>query len=250
MSDDESDDFGLKKRGRDEEESEDSLNLMSSDDDEEEVKPVKKAVKKTKEEKPAKVVKGKENTAPKNASNTDTTKKKPAAAASSTTTKAKSSAKTSEPSAPTSSSSSSSAAPVTSSTGETDITRGADITTDASAKALLLKYFNQQNRPYSAIQLLENLHKRIQKATLERCLTGLCDPTLPQRLICKEYGKAKIYFPDQSAFPVLSAGDLNSLEEEVKGLEERVARDRERDKQLRAQIVALNAEPKDDELDE
>ena len=211
------------------------------------MKPVKKAVKKTKEEKPTKAVKGKENTAPKKTANTDATKKKPAAA--STTTKAKPSAKASEPAAATSSSSSSSAH-VTTSTGETDITRGADITTDSSAKALLLRYFHQQNRPYSAIQLFENLHKRIQKATLERCLTGLCDPTLPQRLICKEYGKAKIYFPDQSAFPVLSAGDLNSLEEEVKGLEERVARDRERDKQLRAQIVALNAEPKDAELDE
>ena len=76
-----------------------------------------------------------------------------------------------------------------------DITRGANITTESAAKKLILQYLKQQNRPYSAIQIFDNLHKRIAKPTAERCLAVLAENDGGLR--CKEYGKAKIYFIDQ-----------------------------------------------------
>jgi hypothetical protein len=97
-----------------------------------------------------------------------------------------------------SSSSSSSSSLVTSTTsgmGGDDITRGPNVTTESAAKKLILQYLKQQNRPYSAIQVYDNLHKRIAKPTVERCLTTLSDNDGGLRV--KEYGKAKIYFVDQ-----------------------------------------------------
>ena len=96
-----------------------------------------------------------------------------------------------------SSSSSSSAAAVSSIVGGTvgDITRGPNVTTESAAKKLILQYLKLQNRPYSAIQVFDNLHKRIAKPTVERCLTTLSETDGGLR--CKEYGKAKIYFFDQ-----------------------------------------------------
>lgn len=76
-----------------------------------------------------------------------------------------------------------------------DITRGANITTESAAKKLILQYLKLQNRPYSAIQVFDNLHKRIAKPTVERCLSTLSENDGGLR--CKEYGKAKIYFFDQ-----------------------------------------------------
>lgn len=76
-----------------------------------------------------------------------------------------------------------------------DITRGANITTESAAKKLILQYLRLQNRPYSAIQIFDNLHKRIAKPTVERCLATLSEPDGGLR--CKEYGKAKIFFFDQ-----------------------------------------------------
>lgn len=76
-----------------------------------------------------------------------------------------------------------------------DITRGANITTESAAKKLILQYLRLQNRPYSAIQVFDNLHKRIAKPIVERCLATLSEPDGGLR--CKEYGKAKIYFFDQ-----------------------------------------------------
>ena len=106
-------------------------------------------------------------------------------------------AATSSSSSSSSLSSSSSAAAVSSSGGRSigDITRGPNITTESAAKKLILQYLKLQNRPYSAIQVFDNLHKRIAKPTVERCLTTLSETDGGLR--CKEYGKAKIYFFDQ-----------------------------------------------------
>ena len=132
---------------------------------------------------------------------------------------------------------------------ESDITNGPDITTDAAAKALIIKYLFKQNRPYSSIQIYDNLHKRIQKSCLERCFAVLCDSSLPHRLVCKEYGKSKIYFPDQSGFPSFSAEEFRLLEEDVVARESASKANVERERSLRLAIAALTAEPEDALLD-
>ena len=70
------------------------------------------------------------------------------------------------------------------------------VTTDNAAKKLLTQYLKQQNRPYSSIQVYDNLHHRISKSTVDRLLDFMSSNDLGVK--CKEYGKAKIYFVDQS----------------------------------------------------
>ena len=76
-----------------------------------------------------------------------------------------------------------------------DITRGAAVTTESAAKKLVLQYMKQQNRPYSVIQVHENLHNRIPKITVQRVLDSLSSESGGLKM--KEYGKAKIYYLDQ-----------------------------------------------------
>jgi hypothetical protein len=131
-----------------------------------------------------------------------------------------------------------------------DITRGPDITTESAAKSLIMRYMKLQNRPYSLLQIFENLHKRIQKSTLERCLHALCENQDPSnRLICKEYGKAKIYYPDQSAFMTLSNHEMALIQSEIDRLSKEVEKKREEEKAMQMKISMLAAEPTDDELD-
>lgn len=134
--------------------------------------------------------------------------------------------------------------------------RGPDITTESSAKALITKYLMHQNRPYSVIQVYENLHKRIQKPTIERSLNTLCElssvsssGTTNTRIICKEYGKAKIYFPDQNCFQTMSERDMKQLEIEIDLLQQQVDRKMMHELQLNSKVVSMSAEPSDIEID-
>ena len=136
-----------------------------------------------------------------------------------------------------------------SSVGISESWRGNEITTDSGAKALLLKYLLHQNRPYSVIQIYENLHKRIQKGTIERCLTALDKNETGTRLICKEYGKAKIYFPDQSSFPILSERERIQLQNEITNHEGQVSQKLSNEQQLKSKIAALSSEPSDNDID-
>ena len=166
------------------------------------------------------------------------------------------SAASGQPSKPSSSVPATSALPTssapTSSTAQAssgDITRGPPITTDVAAKKLIGQYLTQQNRPYSAIQVHDNLHKRVPKATVERVLTSMSLPD--SGFICKEYGKAKIYFVDQNTLPsnftphqldqITAENDALKTENDVRSAEER---------RMRGELQQLLNEPRDAELEE
>jgi hypothetical protein len=129
-----------------------------------------------------------------------------------------------------------------------DITRGPPVTTDIAAKKLIGQYLRQQNRPYSAIQIHDNLHKRIQKGTIERVLTSMCLPGAG--FICKEYGKAKIYFIDQGTLPAdFSADQLEELQAHNEELKKQVELSSAEDRRVREELQQLQAEPTDADLD-
>lgn len=144
--------------------------------------------------------------------------------------------------------------PVPSAAG-VDITRGPPVTTEASAKKLIMLYLKIQNRPFSAIQIFDNLHKRVPKATVERVLTTLStldgnsgsDQT---EIRCKEFGKAKIYFYNQDKVAGSSSkADLDALDAELKGkgkLRDDAVRT---EKALKVRVQSLEAEPSDTTLD-
>lgn len=54
--------------------------------------------------------------------------------------------------------------------GTDNLTSGGPVTTEAAAKKLISQYLKMQNRPYSAIQIHDNLHGRVPKAVTERAL--------------------------------------------------------------------------------
>jgi len=85
----------------------------------------------------------------------------------------------------------------------------------------------QQNRPYSAIQVHDNLHKRVQKSTVEKVLQDLAekpDSASGQCLLhCKEYGKAKIFVYNQSLLETLGEKGLSDLASEVSALTAQVS---------------------------
>ena len=111
-----------------------------------------------------------------------------------------------------------------------------------------MQYMKQQNRPYSAIQVHDNLHKRIQKPTVERCLATLAEDGGGLR--CKEYGKAKIYFIDQKGMETESGqAQLDALDHESQVLKKEVAAAQEEERAKNAALVALQREPTDANLE-
>jgi len=129
-----------------------------------------------------------------------------------------------------------------------DITQGPAVVTEAGAKKLVLQYMKQQNRPYSMIQIHDNLHKRIPKATLEKVLVALTCPSCG--LSCKEYGKSKIYYVDQTTLTAdYTADQLESLQDENEESKQVVNNLSAREKDLKTQLQGLESQPNDLELD-
>lgn len=137
---------------------------------------------------------------------------------------------------------------VTAAADDGDISKGPPVTTDFSAKKLLVAYLQQQNRPYSAIQIYENLHKRIPKPNVERLLGALCDGD-DAEVRCKEYGKAKIYFYNQAKVTVdFSESDLEKLDADIATAKEALDESQREDKRLRLALAEVTAEPSDRDL--
>jgi hypothetical protein len=140
--------------------------------------------------------------------------------------------------------------------------QGPPATTDAAAKKLLLSYLKSTNRPFSLLQIHDNLHKRIQKASLERVLTVMSS----EGILCKEYGKAKVYFLDQNTpssslyaggYGVGNGGAPGSGEEGLEAiqegntiLKEEVDELRVKNKHLQEQLNQIISEPNDAEIDQ
>lgn len=72
---------------------------------------------------------------------------------------------------------------------------------EKTAPSVVLEYMNTQNRPYSLINVFDNLHGAVKKAALGRVLDALA---ASGSLKEKAYGKAKIYWPDQAQYGEIS----------------------------------------------
>jgi len=81
-----------------------------------------------------------------------------------------------------------------------------------------------QNRPYSLINIFDNLHGAIKKSQLQNILDSL---TKEEKLIMKIYGNTKIYLANQNLFPSISEEELNSLDKKIseKKEENKIIRD-------------------------
>jgi len=150
------------------------------------------------------------------------------------------------------SSSSSSAAvpaPSTSRSNSNMTMKGPPVATPLEARNLVRDYMLQQNRPFSLLQIHDNLHQRVAKAQLQRALDELCTPGPKCCLRVKDYGKSKIYFADQSLLPAPDSNTLRTLQETIVNLSETLREQQEKEAQLKAEFHQLNSEPSDSIID-
>ncbi|KAM7068825.1 homologous-pairing protein 2 homolog isoform 2-T2 [Molossus nigricans] len=82
------------------------------------------------------------------------------------------------------------------------------------APGILLKYLQEQNRPYSAQDVFGNLQREhgLGKAAVVKALEQLAQQG---KIKEKMYGKQKIYFADQDQFEMVSDADLQSLDAKI-----------------------------------
>ena len=110
---------------------------------------------------------------------------------------------------------------------------------------LILNHLVERNRPYSLINVFENLRKAVPKPKCEQVIGKL---VAQQKLLQKTFGKAVIFWPNQEGLPTDSAPELK----EKRG---RIAREKVRAGELKGQVAAahgangaLEAEPTDTDL--
>jgi len=100
------------------------------------------------------------------------------------------------------------------------------------AKDAVLKYLKTQNRPYSANDITQNLHKEFGKTAIQKALDELASS---QQIKEKVYGKQKVYAPlqedamDKVAMDAIlsqldvkineTSGNLARAEQELKAIE-------------------------------
>ncbi|XP_029642237.1 homologous-pairing protein 2 homolog [Octopus sinensis] len=79
----------------------------------------------------------------------------------------------------------------------------------------VLEYLNQQNRPYSAIDVFNNLHKEYGKTAVTKSLDELAESGKIKK---KTYGKQCVYVANQDNFSSLSDAEMKTLETDVQKL--------------------------------
>ncbi|PNJ07104.1 PSMC3IP isoform 5 [Pongo abelii] len=93
--------------------------------------------------------------------------------------------------------------------------------TAAGAAGILLRYLQEQNRPYSAQDVFGNLQREhgLGKAVVVKTLEQLAQQG---KIKEKMYGKQKIYFADQDQFDMVSDADLQGLDGKIVALTAKV----------------------------
>lgn len=115
--------------------------------------------------------------------------------------------------------------------------------TESDIKNLITKYLNdvclkylflfmQQNRPYTGLQIFENLHQAVPKTKLLQLLDKLTDEEVISR---KSFNKTNIYYPKQSD-ATLSTEELNDMDSKIAEMSEQLKAEKETAKQYSSGI--------------
>ena len=103
-----------------------------------------------------------------------------------------------------------------------------------------------QNRPYSLINIFDNLHGNVKKGQLQKILDSL---TEEKKLIMKEYN-TKIYLANQDNFPQVSEEELNKLDNDINLIREENKKLKEEYNIKNVELKTISATYTDKELDE
>ncbi|XP_069608024.1 homologous-pairing protein 2 homolog [Ranitomeya imitator] len=111
---------------------------------------------------------------------------------------------------------------------------------DAAASSLILKYLNDQNRPYSTQDVFSNLQRDhgLGKTAVVKVMELLSQQG---KIKEKVYGKQKIYFADQDQFPNVSDTELKSLDVQISELSNKLQSVQQSCRQLETELKDLNS---------
>uniref|UniRef100_A0A8B9PL13 Homologous-pairing protein 2 homolog n=1 Tax=Apteryx owenii TaxID=8824 RepID=A0A8B9PL13_APTOW len=109
----------------------------------------------------------------------------------------------------------------------------------SAAAAVLLRYLQEQNRPYSAQDAFGNLQREhgLGKAAVAKALEQLAQQG---RIREKAYGKQKIYFADQEQLPAASDAELRGLDGNIAALSTEVQALQQSCRRMEAELKDLN----------
>ncbi|XP_056008232.1 homologous-pairing protein 2 homolog [Ostrea edulis] len=109
---------------------------------------------------------------------------------------------------------------------------------DANAARAVLEYLNRQNRPYSAVDLFNNLHKEYGKTAVVKACESL---TEGKKIREKVYGKQKVYVADQSQFPDVDDKEIREMDTRIVELSTQCKEKDDQVKRLDAELRGLNS---------
>ncbi|CAH1789071.1 unnamed protein product [Owenia fusiformis] len=90
---------------------------------------------------------------------------------------------------------------------------------EKNAEEGILQYLTKQNRPYSAIDVYNNLHKVYGKTVVVKVLESLAQEG---KIREKLNGKQKAYVVDQSQFPDVPESEMKFMEKKITDLSEKL----------------------------
>ncbi|OMJ81292.1 hypothetical protein SteCoe_18286 [Stentor coeruleus] len=103
-------------------------------------------------------------------------------------------------------------------------------------EAVVFEYMFHQNRPYSLLNIFDNLRGAIKKPQMQKVLDKLVENGKFQS---KEYGKVKIYLVNQQLIPEISQTELEELDHKIAELNEELETIRTEVKELQIQTKEL-----------
>eukprot|EP01016_Furgasonia_blochmanni_P023213 TRINITY_DN25129_c0_g1_i1.p1 TRINITY_DN25129_c0_g1~~TRINITY_DN25129_c0_g1_i1.p1 ORF type:complete len:189 (+),score=54.80 TRINITY_DN25129_c0_g1_i1:63-629(+) len=111
----------------------------------------------------------------------------------------------------------------------------------------VFEYMTKANRPYSLINIHDNLHGQIKKGPLQKILDQLSSDG---QLKMKEYGKAKVYLLNQENIPEVDKGELENLNNELNKRREKMTQLNDKTKELNARLKEILSAPTNEQLNQ
>ena len=108
-----------------------------------------------------------------------------------------------------------------------------------NAEAAIKNYLEKQNRPYSAIDIFNNLHKEFGKTAVVKALETLVEQ---EQIIEKIYGKQKVYAPLQDQYGEFDENEIKSLDVKIAEMNESLGILQQQSKQQESQINSFGKE--------
>jgi 26S proteasome regulatory subunit (ATPase 3-interacting protein) len=116
---------------------------------------------------------------------------------------------------------------------------------NSETEKIVFEYLREQNRPYSILNIFDNLHAQFKKPELQEAL----DKLVKQKAItAKEFGKAVIYFVNQDDLKIASEEELKQIDDGIKQQREALSDLANKFKSLQFELKKILDTPTNEEL--